>query len=110
MQSLATTLSSLGVRDLDGPATSNPVDLYRSHLTKLIAGITGAPSATVYPAIQFTQSLDKGDLSLATPALRLKGRDPNELAQKLQNEVSCTPAPLHNLSLTSSASSPTRHL
>jgi arginyl-tRNA synthetase len=87
MQSLTAALSSLGVADLDEPATSNAVDVYRAHLTKRIAQVTGAPPAAVYPAIQFTQSLDKGDLSLATPALRLVGRDPNELAQKLQNEV-----------------------
>jgi arginyl-tRNA synthetase len=100
MQSLTAALSSLGVRDLGGPATNNAVDLYRAHLTKLIAGVTGASEAAVYPAIQFTQSLDKGDLSLATRALRLKGSDPNELAQKLQNEVSCAPAPLISLLMT----------
>ena len=87
MQSLTNSLSSLGVADSDGPATSNAVDVYRAHLTKLIAQVTGASPAAVYPAIQFTQSLDKGDLSLATPALRLVGFDAVELAQKLQNEV-----------------------
>ncbi|KAF2680741.1 Nucleotidylyl transferase [Lentithecium fluviatile CBS 122367] len=103
MQSLTTTLSSLSVC---GPTTSNPVDVYRSHLTQLITDITGAPSANVYPAIQFTQSLDKGDLSLATPALRLKGRDLNELAQKLQMEASWRPAPLISRLLTLSAKFP----
>lgn len=93
MEPLETIRFSAGVHDLDGLATSNPVDVYRIHLAKLIAQVTGAPEASVYPSIQFTQSLDKGDLSLAAPALRLKGRDPNELAQKLQNEVSCPPCP-----------------
>jgi arginyl-tRNA synthetase len=87
MQTLTAALSSLGVADLDGPATSNALDVYRAHLTKLIAQVTGASPAGVYPAIQFTQSLDKGDLSLATLALRLVGQDSLELAQKLQNEV-----------------------
>jgi arginyl-tRNA synthetase len=87
MQSLAVSLASMGVHDPDSPATSNPIDIYRRHLTKLIADVTGASTAAVYPAIQFTQSLNKGDLSLASPALRLSGRDPNEVAAQLQNEV-----------------------
>jgi hypothetical protein len=87
MQSLTAALSSLGVADSDERATTNAIDVYRAHLTKLIAQVTGASPAAVHPAIQFTQSLDKGDLSLATPALRLVGQDSLELALKLQNEV-----------------------
>lgn len=92
MQSITAALSSLGVGHVDMPISSspNPVDLYRAHLTKWIARITGAEPAVVYSAIQFTQSLNKGDLSLPTPALRLKGSDYVQVAQNIQNEVCST--------------------
>jgi arginyl-tRNA synthetase len=92
MQSLLSTCRTLGVDDvlpvqLLDRSTTNPVDIYRAHLSKLLEGLTGAQTTIIYSAIQTTQSLGKGDLSLAVPALRLKGRNPDELAQKIQNEV-----------------------
>lgn len=94
MQSLMSTLSALRV-NIDKP-TANPVDVYRIHLTKLLAGLTGAAPAVIYPALQLTQTLAKGDLSLAVPALRLKGRKPDDVAQMIQNEVSsCSPPVSH---------------
>ncbi|KAK1991646.1 arginyl-tRNA synthetase [Colletotrichum falcatum] len=57
----------------------NPVDIYRSHITSLLHDVTGVDKTIVYNALQWTQSLDKGDLVLAVPALRIKGKKPAEL-------------------------------
>jgi hypothetical protein len=84
MQSLTTALSSLGLSDVEAPHSNNVNDVCRTHLTRLIAEITGALPSMVSPAIQCSQSLDKGDFMLATPALRLKDIDPGALALKLQ--------------------------
>lgn len=61
---------------------TNPVDVYRLHLTNVLEKITGVDPQILYPAIQWTQGLDKGDAVVATPALRVKGKKPNELAEE----------------------------
>ncbi|KAI1002459.1 Arginine--tRNA ligase, cytoplasmic [Podosphaera aphanis] len=58
----------------------NAVDIYRAHLTSLLTEVTGVDSSIIYPALQWTQTLEKGDLVLPVPALRVKGKKPNELA------------------------------
>ncbi|OLN81416.1 Arginine-tRNA ligase, cytoplasmic 2 [Colletotrichum chlorophyti] len=57
----------------------NPIDIYRSHITSLLHDVTGVDKPIIYNALQWTQSLDKGDLVLAVPALRIKGKKPAEL-------------------------------
>lgn len=81
---LAAQLERLGLDKVERypncfPET-NPVDVYRSHITSLMHEVTGIDTALIYPAVQWTQSLDKGDAILAVPALRVKGKKPNELA------------------------------
>ncbi|KAK5659779.1 hypothetical protein OQA88_990 [Cercophora sp. LCS_1] len=58
----------------------NPLDLYRGHLTNVLADLTGVDPTIIYPNIQRTQGLDKGDLVLAVPSLRIKGKKFDELA------------------------------
>ncbi|TFB06357.1 Arginine-tRNA ligase [Trichoderma ghanense] len=64
----------------------NPLDLYRAHLSNVLAGISGVDSQIVYPAINWTTGLDKGDFVLAVPALRIKGQKPDALANKWAEE------------------------
>ncbi|KAK8041650.1 Arginine--tRNA ligase [Apiospora rasikravindrae] len=52
----------------------NPVDIYRSHITSLLAKVTGVDSKIIYPVLQWTSTLDKGDIVLPIPALRVKGK------------------------------------
>ncbi|KAF4630871.1 hypothetical protein G7Y89_g7267 [Cudoniella acicularis] len=59
---------------------ANTVDIYRAHLTSILAEVTGVDAKIIYPALQWTQTLEKGDLVLPVPALRIKGKKPNELA------------------------------
>ncbi|KAK3331634.1 hypothetical protein B0T19DRAFT_448147 [Cercophora scortea] len=60
----------------------NPLDLYRAHLANVLTEITGVDHAIIYPNISWTASLDKGDLVIAVPALRVKGKKPDELAKE----------------------------
>jgi arginyl-tRNA synthetase len=89
---LADRLTSLG---LDGPLEEYPncypavniVDVYRAHLTSLLADVTGVDPAIIYPALAWTQTLEKGDLVLPVPALRVKGKKPPELAEEWAAKV-----------------------
>ncbi|KAI5918369.1 arginyl-tRNA synthetase [Camillea tinctor] len=60
---------------------TNPQDIYRSHITSILHKITGIDTKIIYPALQWTLSLDKGDMVLPIPALRVKGK-PADLAQQ----------------------------
>jgi arginyl-tRNA synthetase len=70
----------------------NPLDVYRSHLASILAEATGVDAKIVYGTLQWTQTLDKGDLVLAVPALRVKGKKPGDLAQEIVEKVCPLPA------------------
>lgn len=65
----------------------NIVDIYRAHLTSILTEVTGVEASIIYPALQWTQTLDKGDLILPVPALRVKGKKPNDLASEWIDKV-----------------------
>lgn len=65
----------------------NTVDVYRAHLTSLLTKVTGVDAATIYPALAWTQTLEKGDLVLPVPALRVKNKKPAELAAEWAEQV-----------------------
>lgn len=67
----------------------NPVDIYRAQLTSILTEVTGVDAAVVYPALQWTQTLEKGDLVLPIPALRVKGKKPLELGEEWIAKVPC---------------------
>jgi arginyl-tRNA synthetase len=91
MADLTSALAALGVSP--PPPTHpntypslNPLDVYRAHITEILAPLAGADPKIVLPAVQRTQSLDQGDIVVAVPALRVKrtdGKKPAEVAQEL---------------------------
>lgn len=91
LDELASILKDLGLSEVPKAPntypTLNPVDIYRSHLTQLLSTITGADPQVVLPALQWTQTLDKGDLVLPVPALRLKGKKPKDIAAEIGDKV-----------------------
>jgi len=92
MTDLTATLQSLGISEVSRlpntyPAL-NPVDIYRSHITDLLAPIAGVDPKIVHNALQWTQTLAMGDLVLPVPALRVKGKKPDELAKEIAEKVS----------------------
>jgi len=64
----------------------NPQDIYRSHITSILHKITGVDTSIIYNALQWTLSLDKGDMVLAIPALRVKGK-PADLGAQWMEKV-----------------------
>jgi arginyl-tRNA synthetase len=66
----------------------NPVDIYRCYLAETLATISGVDAKTIYDGLQWTQNLDKCDLNLAIPRLRVKGHAPGELGQTWAQNVS----------------------
>lgn len=64
----------------------NPLDFYRAHLSNVLAGISGVDSQIIFPVINWTTGLDKGDFVVAVPALRIKGQKPDALATKWAEE------------------------
>jgi len=65
----------------------NAFDVYRAHITSKLVEITGVDASIVYPALQWTNTPEKGDLILAAPALRVKGKKPDELAKEWAEKV-----------------------
>ena len=83
--SLATTS---GTANVQASFTAvNPVDVYRAHISKELAPLTGVDAIEIYPRLQWTQTLDKGDVVLPVPALRIKGKKPNDLAVELAEKA-----------------------
>lgn len=90
---LVEMLSALGLNDPlhkypNCYPEANPIDIYRAHLTSILTELTGVDASIVYPALQWTQTLEKGDLVVPVPALRIKGKKPAELAEEWAEKVS----------------------
>ena len=62
----------------------NPVDVYREHLATAIGPIVGLDPTAVFPRLQWTQTLDKGDLMLPVPALQIKSKKHTDLAVEIR--------------------------
>jgi arginyl-tRNA synthetase len=67
----------------------NPFDILRSHITELLSKQTGIDSAIIYRTLAWTAKPENGDLQLAIPALRQKGKDMKELAKEIGEQVRC---------------------
>jgi arginyl-tRNA synthetase len=65
----------------------NPVDIFRCVITEELAAITKLDASLIYPALEWTSTLEKGDLVLAVPRLRVKG-SPTEIASSWAAAVS----------------------
>lgn len=61
-------------------AHPNPVDVYRFSISESLAPITGKPASEIYERLAWTQTVDKGDLGLPVPSLRIPGKKPGDLA------------------------------
>lgn len=91
MEELNRKLAKFGIAELTAYPNANPelnpVDIYKSHITDHLATVTGVEPDIIFRALSWTQSLDKGDLVLAVPALRQKGKKPAELAAEYAEKV-----------------------
>ena len=86
------SISTLPIRDTAGHSNAmatplNPMDVYRTHISEFLSPITGVPASEILPKLQWTQTQDKGDIMLAVPALRIKGKKPAEQAVEFAGKV-----------------------
>ncbi|KAK9456332.1 hypothetical protein V1511DRAFT_497200 [Dipodascopsis uninucleata] len=65
----------------------NPVDMFRAHIAFHLAPIASVDPDVIVPALEWTQTADRGDLVLAVPRLRIKGEKPDILANKWAIEL-----------------------
>ena len=100
MEQLTASIKTLGLDEVPQLSnlttfpTYNQVDIYRAHVAELLAPITGVAAEQIYPVLQWTQVLDYGDFMLPVPALRIKGKKPDALAQEIKEKVAFRPATL----------------
>ena len=80
---------SSALSQLSTTESLNPFDSYRNHVAQCIAPIVNLETEFIAPKLQWTQTLDKGDLMLPVPALQLKvkGKKPQELATEIASEI-----------------------
>jgi len=97
MDDLTTTLRTLGLDAVPQEPNTypalNPFDIYRSHITELLAGVSGVDKKVIYPTLSWTAKPEHGDLQLAVPALRVK-KKPDEMkawAQELADKFPESP-------------------
>ncbi|KAK3052255.1 arginyl-tRNA synthetase [Extremus antarcticus] len=89
MEHITAELQQLGISpiptfsDVQLHPDLNPVDVYRAVIIEQLHTITGAEPQIINNAVQWTQDLKHGDLMLPVPALRLKGKKPDELAKEI---------------------------
>ncbi|ORX98031.1 hypothetical protein BCR34DRAFT_496452 [Clohesyomyces aquaticus] len=95
MDDLAASLKALG---LDGVPqqpntypTLNPFDIYRSHIADLLSKSSGIDAKIIYPTLAWTAKPENGDLQLAVPALRQKGKNMAEFAKELAEKFPESP-------------------
>lgn len=74
----------------------NPFDVYRIHLANALSEVTGFQPKTIYPLLQRTATLDKGDLLLPVPACRIKEEKPDVLASRWAKQAIRPVALEHN--------------
>lgn len=87
LESLATRLSTLGILAPSKwlPNTfpaHNVVDVLRTEVATKLLAVSGVDVETIVPALDWPSTMDKGDLILAVPRLRVKGAKPQELAEQ----------------------------
>lgn len=62
---------------------ANVVDLMRNYVADELSKVSGVDSKQIYPALEWTNTLDRGDLLIPVPRLvRQKGINPREIAQE----------------------------
>jgi arginyl-tRNA synthetase len=95
VDALAAQLKRLPIENLSAFPNSypdlNPLDVYRSHIATLLSQASGVDEKIIYPGIQWTSGLDKGDLIIAVPAMRIKGGKPAELAEQFAEKFPESP-------------------
>lgn len=66
----------------------NPVDFYRTEVSQTLASVTDLKVEEIHSRLQWSKTLDNGDLNLPVAALKVKGAKPAELALQWADKAS----------------------
>lgn len=95
LETLTQKLKALGINEVPAEPNTypalNPFDLYRSHVTELLAKSTGIDAKIIYPTLQRTVKTEHGDLQMAAAALRQKRKDMKEFAKEIADKFPQSP-------------------
>lgn len=69
----------------------NIVDLMRNYVTQELSKISGVDPSLIFPALEWTNTLERGDLLIPVPRLRIKGANPKDLAADWASKFPCGP-------------------
>lgn len=72
--------------NIDAAVLTNPLDLCRTTLAELLAGLVDCDIQTAYKSIQWPNNIFNGDISVTVPKL-CPGRKPAELSAQLVDKV-----------------------
>lgn len=67
----------------------NVVDLMRNYITQELSKISGVDPSLIFPALEWTNTMDRGDLLIPVPRLRIKGSNPKDLAADWASKFPC---------------------
>ncbi|EJS42301.1 YDR341C [Saccharomyces arboricola H-6] len=67
----------------------NVVDLMRNYISQELNKISGVDTSIIFPALEWTNTMDRGDLLIPVPRLRIKGANPKELAVEWAEKFPC---------------------
>lgn len=67
----------------------NVVDLMRNYISNELSTISGVDRSLIFPALEWTNTLERGDLLIPIPRLRIKGANPKELAIEWASKFPC---------------------
>ncbi|CCF55989.1 hypothetical protein KAFR_0A05540 [Kazachstania africana CBS 2517] len=91
--SIASLLQNLSISEpssLEGSFPDvNVVDLMRNYISEELSKISGVDRTLIYPALEWTNTLDRGDLLIPIPRLRIKGANPKDLAAEWAEKFPC---------------------
>ncbi|PSK56744.1 arginine-tRNA ligase [Elsinoe australis] len=65
----------------------NPVDVFRLAITDELSKVTGLNKEDIFPTLSWTNTLQKGDLTIAIPRFRIRGVPPEQLAEEWASKV-----------------------
>lgn len=92
-ENITSQLQKLSVKEPKVMEGSHPdvnvVDLMRNYISEELSKISGVDEALIFPALEWTNTLERGDLLIPVPRLRIKGANPKELAFKWAEDFPC---------------------
>lgn len=67
----------------------NVVDLFRNYISQELSKIADIKPELIYEALEWTNTLERGDLLIPVPRLRIKGANPKDLATEWAEKFPC---------------------